>query len=213
MTTIKWTKAFAFSWLIWLGGMAIGFAVVMWTSHLPVDIPEPTPGVLVAEQVDAGTSADEGPSQEELMGNDKTRSSLDLFLFILGRNLTVYVWLLAGLLSAGTITFLVLLSNGIALGQAIGFATWSGLPAGALADLLLPHGVLEVGTFCIAGAVGFQGFRLAMNWSQRNSETIKVLRLGLVLAFGVCALAVAAGVEAVITGELAASLGIRSGGR
>ena len=139
-------------------------------------------------------------------------SFLDLFLLILGRNLAVYVWLLTGLVSAGATTFAVLLYNGVGLGQAIGFAAWLGLPAGAIADLLLPHGMLELGAFCIGGAVGFQGFRLALGAHRPSWESVKALRLGLVLAFGVCALALAAAVEASVTAELAASHGVRPPG-
>ena len=109
--------------------------------------------------------------------------------------------MLAGLLSAGAITFLVLLFNGIFLGQTVGFAVWHGISPSTIGDLLLPHGVLEMGTFCIAGAVGFQGPRLLREWSRHGWAIVKALRLGVVLAFGVAALAVAAGVETVVVAD------------
>ena len=80
----------------------------------------------------------------------------------------------------------------------------SGLPAGALADLLLTHGVLEIGALCIAGAVGFQGLWLALHWSRGGWSAVRALRLGWVLAFGLAALTVAAGVEAFVTTGLSA---------
>ena len=189
-----WSGLFALASVVWFSGMAIGYFIVDWTSRMPIDMAL-ADIVRGADGVDLGKAEKATPVVRE--------SPLDLFVFFLGRNFAVYVCLLAGLLSAGAITFLVLLANGILLGQAIGFAVWSGLPVGALADLLLPHGVLEVGTFFIAGAVGFQGFALAMRRSRQNWESIKALRLGLVLGYGLGALAVAAAVEAVVTAELA----------
>ena len=198
MERIAWTSAFALAWLILLAGMATGYAVVQWASRLPaemIEIPkellrkaEPTP------QMTAQAAIAEKPVA-------------DVFIFILGRNLGVYVWLLAGLLSAGAVTFMMLLFNGISLGQTIGFAVWHGLPPSAIVDLLLPHGVLELGTFCIAGAVGFQGLRVLREWSQHGWAMVKALRLGSVLAFGIAALAVAAGVEAVVVADSARELG------
>ena len=198
MERIGWTSAFAFAWLVWLGGMAIGYAVVEWTSRLPAEMIEIPSHMFGAAQP---------PPQEEATARAlAAQSSWDVFLFILARNFSVYLWLLAGLLSAGAITFLVLFANGILLGQAIGVALWQGMPPGAVGDLLLPHGVLELGTFCIAGAVGFQGLRVLREWSERGWAAVRALRLGLVLAFGGAALAVAAGVEAFVTADLAEAL-------
>ena len=208
---LNWTGAFALSWSIWLGGAAFGFALVEWTKGLPIELPEsPSVGVDAARPAAAGSTA-AGIGQERPPAGEAD-SFLDLFLLILGRNLAVYVWLLTGLVSAGATTFAVLLYNGVGLGQVIGFAAWLGLPAGAIADLLLPHGMLELGAFCIGGAVGFQGFRLALGAHRPSWESVKALRLGLVLAFGVCALALAAAVEASVTAELAASHGVRPPG-
>ena len=124
-------------------------------------------------------------------------------MFILGRNTAVYLWLLTGLLSAGAVTFVVLLYNGIQLGLTIGFAQQAGMPAGVMTDLLLTHGVLELGAFFVAGAVGFQGFRLATGWSRLGRASFSALRLGTVLLFGLCALTGAAAIETFVTPQLA----------
>ena len=199
MQSISCTGAFVLSASVWLGGSALGYGVVEWTNTLP-EHQRTLPAELVAEAEQAAPDDD---------AKRDHKSALELFLFILGRNATVYVWLLAGLLSAGIVTFLVLISNGISLGHTVGLAAQSGVPVSAVTDLILPHGVLEFGAFCIAGAVGFQGFRLALG--RVDWASVKTLRLGWVFAFGAGALAVAAGVEAVVTASLAESLGYRQG--
>ena len=198
MERIAWTRAFGLAWLVLLGGAAVGYAVVHWASNLPaerVEIPqELLDGVEMTTHSGAEQAVATGPPAQ-------------LFIFIFGRNLSVYVWLLAGLLSAGAVTFAVLLFNGVSLGQTIGFAVWNGLPPGLIVDLVAPHGVLEIGTLCIGGAVGFQGLRVLREGAQRGWAVLKALRLGLVLAFGAAALAVAAGVEAVVVADSMALVG------
>ncbi len=200
MEPIRWGRAFALSWLVWLVGMAIGYGVAEWANRLgEADVPK-----------DEAQLGDDSPETDgaEPPRADESRSVTDLFLFIFTRNVIVYVWLLAGLVSAGVITFMVLLANGILLGQAISVASWSGLSSAVIAELLVPHGVLELGTLCVAGAVGFQGFRVSLDWSRFNRELLKTTRLGAVLVFGVVALATAAGIEASVTGSLADARGL-----
>ena len=199
MQSSRCTGTFMLSVLVWLGGSMIGYGVVEWANSLP-EHQRILPPELVAAQNEAVAGGDgaDGAAAE----NDST--AFEVFLFILSRNATVYLWLLAGLLSAGIVTFLVLISNGIALGQTIALAMQSGLPVAAVVDLILPHGVLELGTFCIAGAIGFQGFKLAMG--RFDWAAVKALRLGWAFAFGAVALTVAAGVEAVVTAGLAESV-------
>ena len=204
MKPIGWTRGFILSCGIWALGIGAGYALVDWANGASSAMDEALYEAWRSAEEHAGgmdaplESAGSEPAKAD-------RSGWDLFTFILGRNLSVYVWLLAGLLSAGAITFFVLLMNGVTLGQTIAMAIWAGVPGWALCDLLLPHGVLELGAFCIAGAVGFQGFRLAFG-GLANREGIRALRLGLVAAFGVCALSVAAGVEAFVTAQLSESL-------
>ena len=195
----RWTNAFLLAVLVWMAGMAGGYAVVQAAKDLPSDLPAP----IVVE--DAHNAGAHGPP----MNVAAPGSGAGLVAFIFRRNLSVYIWILAGLLSAGAATFVVLLVNGIMLGHTIGLAHATGVAPGTLVNLLLPHGVLEVGTFCIAGAVGFQGFRIAVDWSGNGWSAVRSLRLGLVLAYGALALAVAAVLETFVTGALAAAMGLR----
>ena len=185
-----WIASYLWALSILLAGLWGGIAFADWVHSLPA--------VAVPVQADAGP-----PASVE-------RTGWDLFAFILRRNMTVYVLLLFGLASAGLASVVVLFGNGIALGQVIGFAKLSGVPAGALANLLLPHGVLELGALCVAGAVGLQGLRLARGLSTFNWGSIRALRLGPVMVFGLAALSVAAGVEAFVTADIAESTRTRS---
>lgn len=208
MQSIKCTGAFLLSALVWLGGSALGYGVVAWADSLPESQKTLPSEPALATMADDENAMDQGLAESGEMAQAEDEAALDVFLFIYGRNATVYIWLLAGLLSAGVVTFLVLVSNGLALGQTIALATQSGASFGRVMDLILPHGVLEFGAFCIAGAIGFQGFKLAVGrveWS-----AVRTYRLGWVFAFGVIALAVAAGVEAVITADIAASFDRRN---
>lgn len=187
MHLFAWRWTFALACLVWLGGTALGYSIMASAGEF---------SPLEAETVDA-SEAEKTAAGEEM-------TSWRLFAFILGRNGMVYCWLLTGLLCGGVSTFLVLAGNGLVLGQAIGAATASGMPPGAVVDLLLTHGVLEVGAFCVAGAVGFQGLWLLLHWSKTGRQAVRQLRLGWVFAFGAVALTVAAGVEAFVTADLAA---------
>lgn len=194
MHLFDWRSTFALACLIWLGGTAAGYAVM---ASADAELP-------LLESLPAGEGSADDAAPPEDAGAKQT--SWELFTFILGRNLTVYVWLLTGILCAGVSTFFVLAGNGLALGHTIGSAVAAGLPASGLADLLLTHGVLEVGVLCVAGAVGFQGLSLVLHWSESGWQAVRQLQLGKVLGFGVAALALAAGVEAFVTADLAAAL-------
>ena len=191
----RWTHAFLLAVVVWAAGMAGGYGIVQVTKNLPSELPVPM------SEGERGADALVTPAPGAVPVSDA-----GLLVFILRRNLTVYLWLLAGLLSAGAVTFVVLLANGLMLGNTIGLASAAGMTPAMLIDLLLPHGVLEVGTFCIAGAVGFQGFRIASDWGRNGWGAVRALRLGLVLAYGTLALAVAAALETFVTGALAEAM-------
>lgn len=188
MHLFAWRWTFALACLVWLGGTAAGYSVMASAGDAPR-----------SAQAGAASAEGEAAAQPDM-------ASWRLFAFILGRNAMVYCWLLTGLLCGGVSTFLVLAGNGLVLGQAIGAAEVAGMPAGALVDLLLTHGVLEVGAFCVAGAVGFQGLWLVLHWPRSGWPAVRQLRLGWVFGFGAVALTVAAGVEAFVTADLAASV-------
>ena len=197
-----WITSFACALSVLLVGSVAGLAVANWIESLPPMEQTPSrPAPSTGSLGEAGTVDGLGN------GNAKDeREGMELFAFILQRNLGVYVLLLLGLLSGGLVALAILLANGIALGQLIGLARAAGMPSGELASLLVPHGVLEIGAFCVAGAVGLQGFRLALALGDFRWESVKALRLGLVLVFGATALSVAAAIEAFVTGEFAESL-------
>lgn len=188
-TNENWAGCFVGAVLVLLAGVAVGIAVAEWINAMPAGA---TPAVVG----DAPRGADPG--------------GWELFEFILRRNMTVFLMLLLGVVSAGLVTVVVLLGNGLALGQLIGFAGASGMSRVDVAHLLLPHGVLELGALCVAGAVGLQGIRLAFRISYFDRCSFKSLRLGAVLVFGLGALAAAAAVEAFVTVEIAESLRGRS---
>ena len=181
----NWFVRFCCAVVLLLVGLAAGTGVADWISAMPAGTMPPI-------------AADRTAGQE--------RSDWELFAFILRRNMTVYVMLLLGIVSAGLVTVAVLLGNGMAVGQLIGFARISGMSNVDVANLLVPHGILELGTLCIAGAVGLQGIPLAFRISALDWNALKSLRLGTVLVFGLVALAAAAAVEAFVTADIAESL-------
>lgn len=180
-----WLRCFGCAWVLLLAGLVAGIAVADWINAMP------------AETI--------SPSTVDRPGGHE-RSGWELFAFILRRNMTVYVVLLLGVVSAGLVTIVVLVGNGMALGQLIGFAGAAGMSLADVANLLLPHGVLELGALCVAGAVGLKGIPLAFRISAVDRQSVKSLRLGTVLVFGLVALTVAAGVEAFVTAEIADSI-------
>lgn len=181
-----WFGNFCCAVAVLLIGLASGMGIADWINSMPTE-GLPSMGAF-------------RPDESE------DRSSWELFAFILRRNMTVFVVLLFGLVSAGIVTVVVLLGNGIAIGQLIGFAKGAGMSNVAVANLLLPHGVLELGVLCVAGAVGLQGTRIALRLPTLDRACLKSLHLGLVLAYGLASLSVAAGIEAFVTADYADSL-------
>ena len=191
--TENWVGCFFGAVVLLVVGLAAGVGIAEWINAMPAQSPLPVGAdrpLLAA-----------GPARrvEEPVG-------WELFAFILRRNMTVFLMLLLGVVSAGLVTIVVLLGNGLAVGQLIGFARVSGMSQVDVAYLLLPHGVLELGALCVAGAVGLRGIPLAFGISAIERSSFAALRLGTVLVFGLGALAGAAGVEAFVTVEIAESL-------
>ena len=181
-----WFGNFCCAVAVLLVGLGSGMGIADWVNSMPTEALPPTGAYPASESAD--------------------RSAWELFAFILRRNMTVFVVLLFGLVSAGIVTVVVLLGNGIAIGQLIGFAKGAGMSDVAIASLLLPHGVLELGALCVAGAVGLQGARIALRLPTLNPACLKSLHLGLVLAYGLASLSVAAGIETFVTADYAGSL-------
>lgn len=183
--TENWVGYFFAAVFLLMVGLAAGIGIAEWINAMPAESPLPV-------------SADRPPRAEPV--------GWELFTFILRRNMTVFLMLLLGVVSAGLVTIVVLLGNGLAVGQLIGFARVSGMSQVDVAYLLLPHGVLELGALCVAGAVGLRGIPFAFGIRAVERSSFVALRLGTVLVFGFGALAAAAGVEAFVTVEIAESL-------
>lgn len=205
----RWALAFALAATVWAAGTGAGVLVAERAGEWTLEHADGALDAAALEEVepDRDSESDRNSDRESDRNSDRGAAPAQpskgaVFLFILGRNTAVYLWLLTGLLSAGAVTFVVLLYNGIQLGLTIGFAQQAGMPAGVMTDLLLTHGVLELGAFFVAGAVGFQGLRLATGWSRMGRASFSALRLGTVLLFGLCALTGAAAIETFVTPQL-----------
>ena len=200
MKHYRWALAFALAATVWAAGTGAGVLVAERAGEWTLEHADGALDAAALEEVEPDRDSDRNSDRGAAPAQPSKGA---VFLFILGRNTAVYLWLLTGLLSAGAVTFVVLLYNGIQLGLTIGFAQQAGMPAGVMTDLLLTHGVLELGAFFVAGAVGFQGFRLATGWSRMGRASFSALRLGTVLLFGLCALTGAAAIETFVTPQLA----------
>ena len=71
-------------------------------------------------------------------------------LAIIQHNVMVLVIMFLGIMTAGLVTLLVLLINGVMFGAVVGAYAWQGKLA-AILLALAPHGILEVGAFLLAG--------------------------------------------------------------
>ena len=124
-----------------------------------------------------------------------------LFLQIAARNTTVFALLLTGMGTAGVTTGLVLALNGLLLGMLVSTALFAGRDALVLATLLVPHGVIEMAAFVVAGAAGLRGWRIARRALQTGAPGLRqeLAMLARPVAFGLIALLVAAGIESTLT--------------
>ena len=184
-----WVRAFSLSAAIWAAGTVAGFA--LGSAFTTASTPEGR------QTLSATQSLDRMDARQ-----DKGRLSLG----ILGRNVAVYVWLLAGVVCAGISTIVVLAFNGLLMGQMISVGQAIGAPLPVAAWLFLPHGVLEVGALLLAGAIGLQGPGLLMAWIRGRPARHRATGLGAAAVAGIAALAFAAGIEAYLTVPLARAM-------
>lgn len=184
-----WVRAFSLSVAIWAAGTVAGFA--LGSASTTVSTPEGR------QTLSATQSLDRMDARQ-----DKGR----LCLGILARNVSVYLWLLAGVACAGLSTIVVLAFNGFLMGQLIGFGQAIGASLHVAAWLFLPHGVLEVGALLLAGAIGLQGPGLLMAWIHGRPAPYRAMGLGAVALAGIGALAAAAVIEAYLTVPLARAM-------
>ena len=109
--------------------------------------------------------------------------------------------LLSGLVTWGTATTAILLYNGFQFGWIVGISQLLGIPLLTVGLVLLPHGPLELAGFIAGAAVGLRGWTLGRR-AQRtgcfkiDGDSASLIRSA---AAGVCAVLVAAMVEATVT--------------
>ncbi len=120
-----------------------------------------------------------------------------LFVMIAGRNLTVLAFLLSGLLTFGLMSATVLAHNGFALGGLIRNSLAMGMEPKVLAALILPHGVLELTAFVLAGALGLRGWSLGREAMRSGRWDFAGVRTTTVVS--VTAVVVAAVIESTMT--------------
>ena len=162
-------------------------------------------GAVAAQTIEALVAA-ERPNQrlERVVDAGKPETPpTRLYIGIFGRNLSVYLWLLCGLVSGGLTTVALLAFNGVALGQIAGFALGAGMPVKHLALLTLPHAVPELGAFLLAGAVGLRGPALLSAWFSGTSGRAPLAGVLRPAAWGVFVIAVAAAIEVFVTVPIA----------
>ena len=120
-----------------------------------------------------------------------------LFVMIARRNLTVLAFLLSGLFTFGLMSAAVLAHNGFALGGLIRNSLAMGMEPNVLAGLILPHGVLELTAFVLAGALGLRGWSLGRDAVRSGRWEFAGVRTTTVVS--VAAIVVAAVIESTIT--------------
>ena len=183
----EWTWGVAAAVAIWATGAAAGTVVA--TQALGPLVSEGTASQSIEKVVEAKTT-DEVPPRR-------------LYLGIAGRNLSVYIWLLCGLVSGGLTTIALLAFNGVALGQVAGFALGAGMPVERLALLTLPHAVPEIGAFLLAGAIGLRGPTLLSAWLDGAFSPAPFTAIWRPAAWGAAVIVAAAAIETFVTVPIA----------
>ncbi len=130
-----------------------------------------------------------------------------LFAMIAGRNLTVVALLVSGLFTFGFMSASVLAYNGFALGGLVRNSLAMGMEPIVLAGLILPHGVLELTAFVLAGAIGLRGWSLGRH--AMRSGRWEFVGVRTTVTVSVAAVMVAAVIEATITRHILLSAASR----
>ena len=115
----RWALAFALAATVWAAGTGAGVLVAERAGAWTFEHADGALDAAALEEVEPDRDSDRNSDRGAAPAQPSKGA---VFLFILGRNTAVYLWLLTGLLSAGAVTFVVLLYNGIQLGLTIGFA-------------------------------------------------------------------------------------------
>jgi uncharacterized membrane protein SpoIIM required for sporulation len=126
-------------------------------------------------------------------------------LFIMGNNIRVSFNALIGGMLAGTLTVLVLVTNGLMLGVVFGlFANYGA--AGHLATFIIGHGVLELTAIFIAAGAGFRiaGAIIAPgDRSRRDALVLEGIVAARMIGAVVCLLILAGTIEGLLSASAA----------
>jgi uncharacterized membrane protein SpoIIM required for sporulation len=124
-----------------------------------------------------------------------------LFWHIIKQNILIMGLLLSGLVTWGTATTATLLYNGFRLGWIVGISQLLRVPLLTVGIVILPHGPLELAGFIAGGAVGLRGWALGHQAMRSGRFKIDGDSANLIrwATAGVCAVLVAALVEATVT--------------
>jgi uncharacterized membrane protein SpoIIM required for sporulation len=120
------------------------------------------------------------------------------------RNVSAVTVLSLGIVTAGTMTIIALVTIGVVVSAAI-LRFWSmGVPAIALIAGTLPHGIFEIPGFIWAGGAGLSGARLAVAMLSADSSTAvdmrqELMRAGRAYVIAVVCVAIGAVVECYVT--------------
>ncbi|WP_048058151.1 stage II sporulation protein M [Pyrococcus yayanosii] len=140
-----------------------------------------------------------------LGGGSKLPDGFELFLMIFLNNARVAAIMAFGGIAFGIVPFAVLLFNGMIVGIVVQHVIGTGEPLGKVLLTIVPHGVIEIPAFAIAGLGGLEWFLEVVEGKGKMEKRMKrgLKKMLRRLALSIALLFVAALVEAFVTPELA----------
>lgn len=144
-------------------------------------------------------------SPEELLPEDVELTTW----FVFQNNARVLLLLVAGALTLGVLTALVLVFNGVLIGWVVAVAAGEA-GVGLTLALLLPHGVIELPAFWIAAGVAFRLLARPVNYLRGTYEHVytraEAGRAALLVVVAIGMMLVAAAIEVHVTPAIADAL-------
>ena len=141
----------------------------------------------------------------KLLGGNNLPEGFELFILIFLNNVRVATIIAFGGIILGIVPFLVLLFNGIVVGIVISYTASRGVPGSKILLSIIPHGIVEIPAFIIAGIGGINWFLEVVKGEgeleNRFKRGFKIMLRFLILAISL--LFIAALIEAFITPKLA----------
>jgi len=126
--------------------------------------------------------------------------------YILSNNARVLSLMVLGTFSLGLVTLFALFVNGVVVGL-IGTLALANVSPLVLAALLVPHGILEIPAFLLAGALAFRIAHRIVRYLLAYDETpltrVEGYEIAVLLVVLFCLLAVAAWIEVNVTPAVA----------